>query len=158
MTSTESIKYIIPAEGKKAIKEGLIPVKKIYQILINLNKANLNKEYLFTVNNGECDTTLTIHFLTHVKDEQFHIITAYSPSSTSPYSIAVLEYVSKYLTKSQKKNSDFEMTRVCNGCGLLHITPCKKCVCRMRWYCSKECQKSDWNKHKTDCKQICAQL
>ena len=28
---------------------------------------------------------------------------------------------------------------------------CVSCICRTRYYCSKECQQEDWQEHKTEC-------
>jgi len=43
----------------------------------------------------------------------------------------------------------------CNFCGQFSKKKLKKCsICKAAWYCSKECQRKDWKKHKPDCKKM----
>ena len=40
----------------------------------------------------------------------------------------------------------------CDGCGLMPVQ-LKWCPCRLKRYCSKECQKRDFPAHKAECKK-----
>ena len=40
----------------------------------------------------------------------------------------------------------------CDGCGLL-VPELKWCACRLKRYCSKDCQKRDFPAHKAECKK-----
>ena len=40
----------------------------------------------------------------------------------------------------------------CDGCGAL-VPELKWCACRLKRYCSKECQKQDFPAHKAECKK-----
>ena len=65
MTSTKSEKYIIPACGKKSLDEGLKPLKKIYKVLVRLNKAGLVKQQYFSLNKGtENELIIQVQFTT----------------------------------------------------------------------------------------------
>lgn len=41
----------------------------------------------------------------------------------------------------------------CNKCGLIATNMSKCGRCRVTYYCTKDCQTSDWKKHKILCKQ-----
>jgi len=162
MASTESKKYILPDDEKRRLDEGLEPLKKTYNVLINLKKTGLKKVHYFIIHNGVDNeygiqviltTFLASDELLQIKSE-FAIIQA-ETDETCPYSLAVLEYVSKYVPRLYKKYDNITFSRGCNVCGKKSQT-CKKCACRSIYYCSTDCQKADWKKHKTDCKRLTA--
>ena len=44
----------------------------------------------------------------------------------------------------------------CETCGAVKSSDgsaCKKCACKQVYYCSKECQRTDWDNHKARCKK-----
>jgi hypothetical protein len=43
------------------------------------------------------------------------------------------------------------MDKECGQCGKQLATPLRCSRCRARWYCSPECQRTDWPKHKSTC-------
>jgi hypothetical protein len=159
MASTESKKYIIPDYGKKSLSEGLEPLKKTYNVLVKLNKTGLRKVQYFILNKGkENELIIQVIFTTFFSPDGLHNVRgqyAIPDNKMSPYSIAVLEYVSKYLTKLYKNEPDIKLSRICTVCDKQSQT-CKKCACRAIYYCSTDCQKTDWNRHKTTCKRITA--
>jgi len=172
MASDESKKYILCDIEKENLNEGCKDLAKIYKVLRNLDKPNLIKEQGFLVLNQKVENALiikasfTTSFIhTAGSERQFSIRGEYTASvldlesnlvleeSETPYSIAVLEYVSKYLAKLYKNDSDVIRSRVCNIC-LKQSQNCKKCACRTIYYCSTDCQKADWKSHKKHCKPI----
>jgi hypothetical protein len=157
MASTKSQKYIIPDYGKAILDEGLKHLKKIYNVLVKLNKTGLRKVQYITLNKGiETEFKIQVIFTTSLSPDGLYNVCgeyAIQDDKISPYSIAVLEYVSKYLSKLCKKDPDITLLRGCNVCEKKSQT-CKKCACRTIYYCSTDCQKADWNRHKTMCKPI----
>jgi hypothetical protein len=162
MASTESKKYILPDEAKTLLNEGLEPLKKTYDVFINLKKTGLRKVHSFIINNGEDNvfgiqviltTFLSSDELLQIKSE-FAIIQP-ETDETCPYKLAVLEYVSKYVPRLYKKYDNINFSRGCNVCGK-KTQYCKKCACRSIYYCSTDCQKADWKRHKTECKRLTA--
>lgn len=64
------------------------------------------------------------------------------------------EYIKKQATKEKEKMepmAHIEMQRICSFCEKLgdRFKRCSRCL--RVWYCSPECQKSDWKKHKELC-------
>ncbi len=157
MASAEFKKYIISDDGKKSFNEGLEPLKKTYNVLVKLNKTDLRKVEYFIINGGrEDELKIQVIFTTFFSSDGSHNVRveyATSDDKMSQYSIAVLEYVSKYLKKLLKNESGVKVSRICSVCDKKSQT-CKKCACRSIYYCSTDCQKTDWNRHKTDCKRI----
>lgn len=50
---------------------------------------------------------------------------------------------------------------LCDKCAKRETAPriWQKCGgCKQRWYCSRECQLSDWRAHKEECKRLCAMM
>lgn len=60
---------------------------------------------------------------------------------------------SETLEQELLRLSKFEYKELfmCDICGELkaHLKRCSQC--KKKWYCSKKCQREDWNKHKKIC-------
>lgn len=74
-----------------------------------------------------------------------------------PHNIGLI--VPKYKTEQKEVGKEINLKKTCRGCGLTYATDkekremsFKKCAkCQSVWYCSKQCQKNDWKKHKKSC-------
>jgi len=165
MASIESKKHIFDSIEKENLNEGCKDLDKIYQVLVKLKKPGLRKEENFLIINKNEKNPLIIKavFTTFFNGKfcvkQEYDVAIYDLESNSvleedtPYSVAVLEYVANYLKKLHKNNPDKITSRVCNVCNKLSQT-CKKCACRTIYYCSTDCQKADWKRHKNECKPL----
>lgn len=59
----------------------------------------------------------------------------------------------KEQTRKIKKDVNFSMLNQCAFCKDHIINDLKKCSrCKITYYCNQNCQKSDWSKHKINCK------
>lgn len=46
-----------------------------------------------------------------------------------------------------------ERVKICSVCNKYEKGKQKRCTrCKARWYCSVDCQKSDWETHRFNCK------
>eukprot|EP01124_Arcella_intermedia_P031653 TRINITY_DN7205_c0_g1_i1.p1 TRINITY_DN7205_c0_g1~~TRINITY_DN7205_c0_g1_i1.p1 ORF type:complete len:425 (+),score=96.34 TRINITY_DN7205_c0_g1_i1:65-1339(+) len=62
------------------------------------------------------------------------------------------ERLANLLESWQNASSAEERKKICFTCNKL-VDNMKKCGrCKVRWYCSADCQKEDWQKHKLNCK------
>lgn len=64
---------------------------------------------------------------------------------------AFLKYESVHRLEMMQRFEDFTtvIAHVCSACGLEDAT--KKCtLCKLEYYCDKDCQRADWTEHKRD--------
>jgi hypothetical protein len=47
-----------------------------------------------------------------------------------------------------------DLKKICDNCGKIDTKLMKCSRCKSAYYCSAECQKCSWKKHKLDCKQL----
>jgi tetratricopeptide (TPR) repeat protein len=81
------------------------------------------------------------------------LMTEGKPGVDRPFSMADL---TKMMAKSTMKSDPSR--NVCAKCGKTDI-PLKQCgQCKQVKYCSRECQKSDWSRHKKVCAQLANEL
>ena len=64
----------------------------------------------------------------------------------------VQEAWAQHLRQSEQMRAEFDEWPLCDGCGLA-ATELKWCPCRLKRYCSRDCQKWDFPAHKAECKK-----
>ena len=65
----------------------------------------------------------------------------------------VLEAAAQYRRQDERLRGKVEEgLPSCDGCGV-HALQLKWCACRLKRYCSRECQKRDFPAHKAECKK-----
>ena len=73
---------------------------------------------------------------------------AYSVSVAVGIAALILYFLCK-ITGGKKKTTNMSGTCSAGNCGLAALHQCSKC--KFAGYCSKECQKKHWRKHKNEC-------
>jgi len=76
---------------------------------------------------------------------------------TSIVKLEQAEQAAKAEVKKEEERQLKRAARVCQLCGKEAGKSWKKCsICRLGRYCSEECQRADWKKHKKSCKKAAA--
>ncbi len=82
------------------------------------------------------------------------------PNNTHSWNPRLRRMFGEYYKKNVKaeiSSPDHESKSKCNLCGKKSQTNQKCTGCYLTWYCSQNCQKDDWNKHKIKCKELKSQ-
>jgi len=141
-------------------------IRSNYELISNQNNLLFNIIMNFYIKNlSEDDIKLIQNYSSGFNINIFEMLQAFRTKSPSQESLD--DFLGNLTTNlnvfnAVKENADIDLTKlqhsytICNLCKKDATSQCSKC--KTTRYCSKECQISDWDRHKKICKQICKKI